>query len=86
MKDSTKKIINYLREVNGKKNVTAADVAAALGMTEREVNGSFTMAISNKHLGHREPGGTKIAADGTTKDAKFLVLDEAGLNMDLDEK
>ena len=34
MKDNSKKVFNYLKEVNGD-NVTAADVAEALGLEKR---------------------------------------------------
>jgi len=34
MKENSKKVLNYLKEVNGA-NVTAADVAEALGIEKR---------------------------------------------------
>ena len=44
MKENSKKVLNYLKEVNGA-NVTAADVADALGIEKRQVDGIFTSAI-----------------------------------------
>lgn len=45
MKENSKRVLNYLKEVNGVKEVTAADVAEALGLEKRSVDGSFTSAI-----------------------------------------
>ena len=50
MKENSKKVLNYLKEVNGE-NVTAADVAVALGLEKRQVDGIFTSAIQRKGLG-----------------------------------
>ena len=44
LKPNTIAVINYLKEVNGQ-NVTAADVAEALGLEKRTVDGIFTSAI-----------------------------------------
>lgn len=41
MKENTRKIFDYLRENDGQ-DMTAADVADALGLDPRSVNGSFT--------------------------------------------
>lgn len=49
MKENSKKVLNYLKEVNGQ-DVTAADVAAALGLEKRSVDGIFTSAIQRKGL------------------------------------
>ena len=50
MKENSKKVLNYLKEVNGQQ-VTAADVAEALGLEKRSVDGIFTSAIQRKGLG-----------------------------------
>lgn len=42
MSENTCKVLEYLKSVHGKKNVTAADVAAELGMEKRTVDGVFT--------------------------------------------
>ena len=44
VKPNTIKVINYLEEINGT-NVTAADVAEAVGLEKRQVDGIFTSAI-----------------------------------------
>jgi hypothetical protein len=47
MKENSKKVLNYLKEVNGE-HVTAADVALATGLDKRQVDGIFTSAIQRK--------------------------------------
>ena len=44
MKENSKKVLEYLKTVAGQ-NVTAADVADALGLEKRSVEGIFTSAI-----------------------------------------
>ena len=44
MKENSKKVFNYLKQINGT-DVTAADVAEALGLEKRSVDGIFTSAI-----------------------------------------
>ena len=82
MKENSKKILNYLKEINGE-NVTAADVAAALGLEKRSVDGSFTSAIQRKGLGVRVPAEVELE-DGSHKAVKFLTLTPAGLAFDPD--
>lgn len=82
MKENSKKILNYLKEINGE-NVTAADVAAALGLEKRSVDGSFTSAIQRKGLGVRVPAEVELE-DGSHKAVKFLTLTPAGMAFDPD--
>ena len=82
MKENSKKVLNYLKEVNGE-NVTAADVAAALGLEKRQVDGIFTSAIQRKQLGVRTPAEIEWE-DGSHKPVKFLSLTPAGLAFDPD--
>ena len=82
MKENSKRVLNYLKEVNGT-NVTAADVAEALGMEKRSVDGSFTSAIQRKRLGIRTPAEIELE-DGTHKQVKFLSLTPAGMAFDPD--
>ena len=81
LKPNTISVINYLKEVNGQ-NVTAADVAAALGLEKRTVDGIFTSAIQRKGLGIRTPAEVELE-DGTHKAVKFLSLTEEGMNLDV---
>ena len=80
MKENSKKVLNYLKEVNGQQ-VTAADVAEALGLEKRSVDGIFTSAIQRKGLGVRIPAEIELD-DGTHKAVKFLSLTAEGMNFD----
>ena len=82
VKPNTIKVINYLKEINGT-NVTAADVAAAVGLEKRQVDGIFTSAIQRKGLGVRTPAEIELE-DGTHKAVKFLSLTAEGMNFDPD--
>ena len=82
MKENSKKVLNYLKEVAGE-NVTAADVAVAQGLEKRKVDGIFTSAIQRKQLGVRTPAEIELE-DGTHKQVKFLSLTPAGMAFDPD--
>ena len=82
MKENSKKVLNYLKEVNGE-NVTAADVAVALGLEKRQVDGFFTSASQRKQLGVRTPAEIELE-DGSHKQVKFLSLTPAGMAFDPD--
>ena len=82
MKENSKKVLNYLKEVNGQ-DVTSADVAEALGLEKRSVDGIFTSAIQRKGLGVRTPAEIELD-DGTHKAVKFLSLTAEGMNFDPD--
>ena len=82
MKENSKKVLNYLKEVRGE-NVTSTDVAAALGLEKRSVDGIFTSAIQRKGLGVRTPAEIELD-DGTHKAVKFLSLTPAGMEFDPD--
>ena len=82
MKENTKKVFEFLRTVNGQ-NVTSADVAQALGLEKRSVDGLFTSAIQKKGYGIRVPAEVELE-DGSHKSVKFLQLTEAGMALDLD--
>lgn len=75
------KVLNYLKEVNGK-DVTAADVAEATGLEVKSVNGIFT-SFQKKELGVRTPAEIELA-DGTHKPIKLLSLTEKGMSFDAD--
>ncbi len=81
MKANTRKIFDYLVEHNGE-DITSADVAAALGLEKRSVDGSFT-SFQKKGWGVREEAEEELA-DGSHQRVKFLRLTEAGLIVDPD--
>ena len=80
MKPNTIAVFNYLKQNNGA-DLTAADVADALGLEKRSVDGIFTSAIQRKGLGIRTPAEVELE-DGSHKAVKFLSLTEAGLAYD----
>ena len=83
MKENSKKVLNYLKEI-GDANVTAKDVAETLGLEKRQVDGIFTSAIQRKGLGVRQEAEVENA-DGTHDKVKFLKLTDAGYAFDPDE-
>ena len=80
MSEKTVKVLDYLKANKGV-DVTAADVAADLGLEKRTVDGCFTSGIQRKNLGHRVPAEVELE-DGSHKSVKFLVLNDAGLAFD----
>ena len=82
MKENSRRVLDYLKGINGQ-NVTAADVADALGLEKRSVDGIFTSAIQRKGLGIRTPAEVEME-DGSHKSVKFLSLTDAGMNYDPD--
>jgi len=82
MKENSKNVLNYLKGIAGEK-VTSGDVAAALGLEKRQVDGIFTSAIQRKQLGIRVPAEIELE-DGTHKSVKFLQLTPAGMAFDPD--
>ena len=82
MKANSKAVLEYLKKVNGQ-DVTSGDVADALGLEKRQVDGIFTSAIQRKGLGIRTPAEIELA-DGTHKAIKLLSLTDAGMSFDPD--
>lgn len=80
MKENSIKVLNYLKSIHGT-DVTAADVAEALGIDDkRVVDGVFT-SFQKKGLGVRVPAEMTLE-DGSHKTVKLLVLTDAGLAFD----
>lgn len=77
MKTNSIKVLEFLKAHNGEK-ITSADVAEALGLEKRSVDGTFT-SLQRKGLGIRTPGEIENA-DGSHTSVKFLSLSEEGLN------
>ena len=80
MSENSKKVLVFLQENSGA-DLTAADVAAALGLEKRSVDGIFTSAIQRKGYGVRIPAEIELE-DGTHKAVKILKLTEAGVAFD----
>jgi transcriptional regulator GlxA family with amidase domain len=84
MKENSRKVLEYLKANNGK-DLTSADVAEALGLEKRSVDGIFTSAIQRKQLGVRTPAEIELE-DGTHKAVKLLSLTPAGMAFDPDSE
>lgn len=82
MKENTRRIFDYIKE-HSDQDITAADVAEALGLETRSVNGSFT-SFTKKGWGVREEAEIELP-DKTHKKVKYLRLTDAGLALDPDE-
>lgn len=88
MKPNAIAVHKYLVEHNGE-NVTAADIAEALGLTTKQVDGIVTAGFQRKNLSVRTPQEVEyeeVDKEGNTvtkvKTVKFISLTEAGLAFD----
>jgi Mn-dependent DtxR family transcriptional regulator len=83
--EKSKVVLDYLKSI-GDENVTAADIAAALGMEKKSVDGVVTSGlIRNKNYAERIPAQIEVTDDeGNVKyqDVKFIKLTDAGKNYD----
>lgn len=78
MTENSLKVLNYLKSIHGTMDVTAADVAEALGFeSKKTVDGVFT-SFQKKKLGVRVPA-EMTCEDGTKQTVKLLVLTDEGL-------
>ena len=77
MSEKTQSVLNYLKGINGA-NVTSADIAAALGMEKKSVDGIVTSGLQRKGLAERVPAEIELE-DGTHKPVKFIKLTEEGM-------
>lgn len=82
MSENSKRVLNFLKENDGV-DLTAADVASALDIEKRSVDGAFTSALQRKGYGERIPAEIELE-DGTHKAVKILKLTEAGKAFDPD--
>ena len=74
-------VLDYLKSI-GDQNVTAADIATALNMEKKSVDGIVTSGlIRNKGLAERIPAEIELE-DGTHKAVKFIKVTPAGMAYD----
>ena len=77
-------VLNYLKENNGT-NMTAADIAEALGMEKKSVDGIVTSGLQRKGYAERIPAAIEVTDEEgnvTVKNVKFIQATEAGLAYD----
>lgn len=82
LKENSKRVLEYMKSVDGQ-NVTAADIAEALDLTPRTVNGIITSAFQKKGLMERIPAEIELE-DKSHKAVKFIRLTDAGREYDPD--
>ena len=77
-------VFNYVKEHNDE-DITATDIAEALGLEVKSVNGTVTSAFQKKGLMERVPGEVELE-DGSHKAVKFIHLTAAGEEFDPEAK
>lgn len=80
LKENSKNIFYYV-QAHESENITAQDIADALGLGVKQVNGSVTSAFQRKGLMERVEA-EKENADGTHTKVKYIVLTEKGRAFD----
>lgn len=76
MSEKTQTVLNYLKGIDGA-NVTSADIAEALGMEKKSVDGIVTSGLQRKGLAERIPAEIELE-DGSHKAVKFIKLTAEG--------
>lgn len=83
MSENSRKVFDYMMSI-GDTDVTANDIATALGLSPKSVNGIITQAFQKKGLMERIPAEMENP-DGTHKPIKLIKLTDAGRNLDPDQ-
>lgn len=82
MKENTRKVFDFLKSVDGE-NYTAKDIAEALDLDKKVVDGCVTSGLCRKGLATRVE--TEITEeDGSHSKVKFIYLTEKGKSFDPD--
>lgn len=79
--EKSKVVFDYLVSI-GDENVTAQDIADALGLERKSVDGIVTAGLQRKGYTERIPA--KIETEDGVKEVKFIKLTEAGKAYDHD--
>lgn len=82
LSENSRKVFDYMISI-GDTDVTANDIATALGLAPRSVNGIITQAFQKKGLMERVPAEVENP-DGTHRGVKLIKLTEAGRSLDPD--
>lgn len=80
LKENSKKVFDYVKANDGQ-DFTAKDIAAALGLEVRSVNGIVTSAFQRKGLMERVEA-ERENPDGTHDKVKLIKLTDAGREFD----
>lgn len=79
--ENSRKILDYVK-ANASEDFTAKDIAADLGLTAPQVNGSIT-AFQKKGYMVREEAEVELA-DGSHEKVKLIRITDAGMAFDPD--
>lgn len=82
MKENTRKVFEFLKTVDGE-DYTAKDIAEALGLEKKVVDGCITAGLWRKKLAERVEKEITLE-DGSHSKAKFIYLTEKGRSFDPD--
>ena len=83
LSENSRKVFDYMISIGDDTDVTANDIATALGLSPRSVNGIITQAFQKKGLMERIPAEVENE-DGTHRGVKLIKLTEAGRSLDPD--
>lgn len=83
MSENSRKVFDYMMSI-GDKDVTANDIAVALNLSPKSVNGIVTQAFQKKGLMERIPAEIELE-DGTHRPVKLIKLTDAGRAFTPDE-
>lgn len=76
LSENSRKVFDYVKSI-GDTDVTANDIATALGLSPRSVNGIITQAFQKKGLMERIPAEVENE-DGTHRGVKLIKLTAEG--------
>lgn len=85
MSEKTRTVWEFLKANQGA-DLTAADIAEALGMEKRSVDGIVTSGLQRKGLSVRTEAEVEVEDEGKVshKKVKFITLTDKGLAYDPD--
>ena len=80
LKENSRLVLDYVKAHDGE-DFTANDIAEALGLEKKSVDGIVTSGLQRKGYAERIPAEIELE-DGTHKPVKFIQATEAGLAYD----
>ena len=92
LKENSKMVYEYVRD-HENENITANDIADAIGLTSRQVNGIIKRAFQEHKNEDKEkvplmvrvPGDLTTDAAGKPKQLKYIHLTEEGKQIEIEE-
>lgn len=84
MSEKTRLVFDYLKANVENEEITADMVAEAVGLTPKQVVGSFNGGLLRKGLGYYTKDNEITLADGNVVKKSFMFLTDEGLALDPD--